>query len=48
MHVVQVILLATFGGSLAQVMTNQSCVSQPCTLGTSFVDIALVIDTSTS
>uniref|UniRef100_A0A914X670 VWFA domain-containing protein n=1 Tax=Plectus sambesii TaxID=2011161 RepID=A0A914X670_9BILA len=48
MHVVQVILLANFGGSLAQVMTNQSCVSQPCSLGTSFVDIALVIDTSTS
>uniref|UniRef100_A0A914V8K3 VWFA domain-containing protein n=1 Tax=Plectus sambesii TaxID=2011161 RepID=A0A914V8K3_9BILA len=48
MYVAIVILLATLGGSLAQVMTNQSCVSQPCTLGTSFVDIALVIDTSTS
>uniref|UniRef100_A0A914X2I3 VWFA domain-containing protein n=1 Tax=Plectus sambesii TaxID=2011161 RepID=A0A914X2I3_9BILA len=48
MHVAQVILLATLSGSLAQIMTNLSCVGQSCILGTSFVDIALVIDTSTS
>uniref|UniRef100_A0A914XMY1 VWFA domain-containing protein n=1 Tax=Plectus sambesii TaxID=2011161 RepID=A0A914XMY1_9BILA len=48
MFVPVVVLLATLGGSLAQVLTNQSCVGQPCILGNSFVDIALVIDTSTS
>uniref|UniRef100_A0A914WUV3 VWFA domain-containing protein n=1 Tax=Plectus sambesii TaxID=2011161 RepID=A0A914WUV3_9BILA len=48
MYVAAAILLAALCGSLAQAVTNQSRITQPCTPGTSFVDIVLVIDSSTS
>uniref|UniRef100_A0A914X3N8 VWFA domain-containing protein n=1 Tax=Plectus sambesii TaxID=2011161 RepID=A0A914X3N8_9BILA len=48
MYFTIVILLATLGQSLGQTLTNQSHLSQPCTPETSFVDIVLVIDSSTS